>query len=212
MHDARDAEDKRLLEAGEHTQLLENYVYLVQEWVARARVRDRRAAEEVVQRVFLRLASELAAGKSYSRALPGRRLERRELDCARLRVESEGGGDAAGRLGRRGTGSVRGVGGRARPRPPGSPTSPDRDREVLDLLYREGLVAGAGRRAARDRGATPSTRRRIAATGRWRRSLQARAVDELFAEYAAAYGRGERPRAGDYLARAARRAATSSRR
>ena len=65
MHDARDAEDKRLLEAGEHTQLLENYVYLVQEWVA-IRVRDRQAAEEVAQRVFLRLASELAAGKSYS--------------------------------------------------------------------------------------------------------------------------------------------------
>jgi hypothetical protein len=32
--------------------------------------------------------------------------------------------------------------------------------------------------------------------------LQARAVDELFAQYAAAYGRGEHPRAGDYLARA----------
>ena len=61
MHDARDAEDKRLLEAGEHTQLLENYVYLVQEWVS-LRVRDRQAAEEVVQRVFLRLARELAAG------------------------------------------------------------------------------------------------------------------------------------------------------
>ncbi len=64
MHDARDAEDKRLLEAKEHTQLLENYVYLVQEWAA-VRVRDRQAADEVVQRVFLRLASELAAGKSY---------------------------------------------------------------------------------------------------------------------------------------------------
>ncbi len=64
MHDARDAEDKRLLEAKEHTQLLENYVYLVQEWVA-VRVRDRQSADEVVQRVFLRLASEFAAGKSY---------------------------------------------------------------------------------------------------------------------------------------------------
>ena len=64
MHDARDAEDKRLLEAKEHTQLLENYVYLVQEWVS-LRVRDRQAADEVVQRVFLRLASELAAGKTY---------------------------------------------------------------------------------------------------------------------------------------------------
>ena len=54
MHDARDAEDKRLLEAKEHTQLLENYVYLVQEWVA-VRVRDRQAADEIVQRVFLPL-------------------------------------------------------------------------------------------------------------------------------------------------------------
>jgi RNA polymerase sigma factor (sigma-70 family) len=65
MHDARDAEDKRLLEAGEYTRLLENYVYLVQEWVS-LRVRQPQAAEEIVQRVFLRLASELAAGKSYA--------------------------------------------------------------------------------------------------------------------------------------------------
>ena len=65
MHDARDAEDKRLLEAKEHPQLLENYVYLVQEWTA-IQVRDRQAAAEVVQRVFLRLASELDAGKCYA--------------------------------------------------------------------------------------------------------------------------------------------------
>jgi RNA polymerase sigma factor (sigma-70 family) len=65
MHDARDAEDKRLLEAGEHTQLLENYVYLVQEWVS-LRVRHRGAADEIVQRVFLRLARELARGRTYS--------------------------------------------------------------------------------------------------------------------------------------------------
>ena len=32
--------------------------------------------------------------------------------------------------------------------------------------------------------------------------MQGRAVDLLFAEYAAAYGRGERPRAADFLARA----------
>ena len=64
MHDARDAEDKRLLEAGEHTRLLENYVYLVKEWVA-ARVRDREAAAEIVQRVFLRLLRELEAGRTY---------------------------------------------------------------------------------------------------------------------------------------------------
>jgi len=33
--------------------------------------------------------------------------------------------------------------------------------------------------------------------------LQARVVDELFAEYAAAFGRGERPRASEFLERAA---------
>lgn len=65
MHDARDAEDRRLLEAGEHTRLLESYVYLVEEWVG-IRVRDRQAAEEVVQRVFERLAAELARGKTYT--------------------------------------------------------------------------------------------------------------------------------------------------
>lgn len=65
MHDARDAEDQRLLEAGEHTRLLENYVYLVEEWVG-VRVRNRAAADEVVQRVFLRLSEELARGRTYS--------------------------------------------------------------------------------------------------------------------------------------------------
>jgi RNA polymerase sigma factor (sigma-70 family) len=65
MHDARDAEDKRLLEAGEHTQLLTNYVYLVEEQVS-LRIWNRDAADEVVQRVFLRLASELAAGRTYT--------------------------------------------------------------------------------------------------------------------------------------------------
>jgi hypothetical protein len=63
-HDARDAEDSRLLEAKDH-KLLENYVYLVQEWVS-LRVRNRAAADEVVQRVFLRLASELEPGKTYN--------------------------------------------------------------------------------------------------------------------------------------------------
>ncbi len=64
MHDARDAEDKRLLEAKEHTQLLENYVYLVQEWAV-LHMRNRQAADEVAQRAFLRLWDELAAGKTY---------------------------------------------------------------------------------------------------------------------------------------------------
>src|SRR3954454_23025320 len=61
MHDARDAEDKRLLEAGEYKRLLENYVYLVRQWTL-VRLRDREAAEEVSQRVFLRLLRELRAG------------------------------------------------------------------------------------------------------------------------------------------------------
>lgn len=64
MHDARDAEDKRLLEAGEHQRLLESYVYLVREWTL-VRLRDREAADEVSQRVFLRLLRELRAGKRY---------------------------------------------------------------------------------------------------------------------------------------------------
>ncbi len=68
MHDARDAEDKRLLEVKEHTQLLENYVYLVREWVS-LRVRDRRAGDEVAQRVFLRLWKELADGRTSLLAL-----------------------------------------------------------------------------------------------------------------------------------------------
>jgi RNA polymerase sigma factor (sigma-70 family) len=64
MHDARDAEDRRLLEAGEHRRLLENYVYLVREWTL-ARLRDREAADEVSQRVFVRLLRELRAGARY---------------------------------------------------------------------------------------------------------------------------------------------------
>ena len=65
MHDARDAEDKRLLEAGQHRQLLENYVYLVQEQCF-LRLRDRDAADEVAQRIFLRLWNELRNNKRYS--------------------------------------------------------------------------------------------------------------------------------------------------
>jgi RNA polymerase sigma-70 factor (ECF subfamily) len=64
MHDARDAEDTRLLESGDHKQLLENYVYVVRERCF-VRLRDRDAADEVAQRVFLRLWKELAAGKRY---------------------------------------------------------------------------------------------------------------------------------------------------
>jgi RNA polymerase sigma-70 factor (ECF subfamily) len=65
MHDARDAEDKRLLETGEYRQLLEGYVYLVRQW-ALVRLRDRDAADEVSQRVFLRLLGELRSGRQYA--------------------------------------------------------------------------------------------------------------------------------------------------
>ena len=137
MHDARDAEDKRLLEAGEHTQLLENYVYLVQEWVS-LRVRDRAAADEIVQRVFLRLARELARGRTY--AVPYRvvvwkvvkwtvqgfewspkqdaELPENLDDLAADELEEWAGEHDLGIL---------------------ISDLPDRDREVLELVYREGL-------------------------------------------------------------------------
>src|SRR5688500_15447783 len=47
------------------------------------------------------------------------------------------------------------------------------------------------------------TRRRTGVIGRWRRySMLDRAIDALFADYAAAVARGERPRAHDYLDKA----------
>lgn len=65
MDDARDAEDTRLLEAGEHEQLLANYFWPVLErcyvWL-----RNDDAANEVAQAVFVRLLRELRGGKSYS--------------------------------------------------------------------------------------------------------------------------------------------------
>ena len=74
MHDARDAEDKRLLEAGNHRQLLENYFYLVEEW-AYVDTRDPDAADEVAQNALLRLQEELARGRSYG-GLPFRVVAR----------------------------------------------------------------------------------------------------------------------------------------
>ena len=64
MHDARDAEDKRLLEAGNHRQLLENYFYLVEEW-AFIETRNAEAADEVTQNALLRLQEELSRGRTY---------------------------------------------------------------------------------------------------------------------------------------------------
>jgi hypothetical protein len=64
MHDARDAEDKRLLEAGEHKQLLASYFRPVLE-CRYLRTRDEDAGNEVAQRVFVRLLRELHSGKRY---------------------------------------------------------------------------------------------------------------------------------------------------
>ena len=64
MHDARDAEDKRRLEAGEHKLLLATYFDVVVDrcflWL-----RDWDGANEAAQRVFVRLLAELRAGKTY---------------------------------------------------------------------------------------------------------------------------------------------------
>ena len=64
MHDARDAEDKRLLDAGEHKLLVAHYFHPVRERCF-LRLRDRDAADEAAQRVFLRLLGELGKGKRY---------------------------------------------------------------------------------------------------------------------------------------------------
>jgi DNA-directed RNA polymerase specialized sigma24 family protein len=64
MHDARDAEDKRLLDAGEHKLLVSGYFHWVRERCF-LRLRDPDAADDAAQQVFLRLLGELAAGKTY---------------------------------------------------------------------------------------------------------------------------------------------------
>jgi len=65
MHDARDVEDKRLLEAGDHKLLLAGYFHAVRE-LCFLRLRDREAADEAAQIVFLRLFNELKRDKTYS--------------------------------------------------------------------------------------------------------------------------------------------------
>ena len=65
MHDARDVEDKRLLEAGDHKLLLAGYFHAVRE-LCFLRLRDREAADEAAQTVLLRLLNELKRGKRYT--------------------------------------------------------------------------------------------------------------------------------------------------
>jgi RNA polymerase sigma factor (sigma-70 family) len=64
MHDARDAEDRRLLEAGEHKLLVESY-YAVILNRCRARVRTEGDAVDVAADVVIRLLAELKRGKAY---------------------------------------------------------------------------------------------------------------------------------------------------
>jgi RNA polymerase sigma factor (sigma-70 family) len=65
MHDARDAEDQRLLEAREHAAILRSYYETI---ILRCRFRTRSEddALECAQAVALRLLSELKRGRRYS--------------------------------------------------------------------------------------------------------------------------------------------------
>jgi RNA polymerase sigma-70 factor, ECF subfamily len=64
MHDARDAEDKRLLQEEEHKLLLSSCFHPVRERCFLA-LRNEDAADEATQRIFVRLLTELRAGKTY---------------------------------------------------------------------------------------------------------------------------------------------------
>ena len=64
MHDARDEEDRRLLEAGDYAALLRSYYETI---ILRCRVRCRREEDalECAQAVVVRVLSELKRGKRY---------------------------------------------------------------------------------------------------------------------------------------------------
>lgn len=64
MHDARDAEDTRLLEAGEIGLLLESYLGVIYDRCL-VKVRDRDQAADVAQNVYERLFGELKRGRRY---------------------------------------------------------------------------------------------------------------------------------------------------
>jgi RNA polymerase sigma factor (sigma-70 family) len=64
MHDARDAEDQRLLEAGEHKLLLAAYFTPVRDRCY-FRLGGREAGDEAAQQIFVRLLGELRKGKRY---------------------------------------------------------------------------------------------------------------------------------------------------
>src|SRR4051812_43201421 len=65
MHEAHDAEDRRLLEAGEYASLLESYYGVI---VKRCQARTRTDGEafDVASEVVIRLLAELKSGKRYA--------------------------------------------------------------------------------------------------------------------------------------------------
>jgi RNA polymerase sigma factor (sigma-70 family) len=65
MHDARDAEDTRLLAAGEHSGLVRSYYETILQR-CRARCRTEDDALECAQSVAVRLLSELKRGRRYA--------------------------------------------------------------------------------------------------------------------------------------------------
>lgn len=65
MHDARDAEDRRLLEAGEIGLLVESYLGVIYDRCL-GKLRDRERAADVAQNVYERLLRELERGRRYS--------------------------------------------------------------------------------------------------------------------------------------------------
>jgi RNA polymerase sigma factor (sigma-70 family) len=65
MHDARDAEDKRLLDAEEYARLVESYYGVIVKR-CQARIHDDGAALDTAADVVLRLLGELKRGKRYN--------------------------------------------------------------------------------------------------------------------------------------------------
>jgi RNA polymerase sigma factor (sigma-70 family) len=64
MHDARDAEDMRLIEAGEIGLLLDGYLGVIYDR-CRGKLRGSEHAEDVAHEVYLRLLDELKRGRRY---------------------------------------------------------------------------------------------------------------------------------------------------
>ena len=140
MWDERNAEDTRLLAAGDHATLLATYYEII---LGRclARLRNEADAYEVAHRVIERLIGELSRGRTYTVAVQRGRQQGRRLEGGRV-LQRRARVDAAGGLGRR------------RPRRSRTASSsrtstsrrlfaplPERTRQVLELYYRRGLEA-----------------------------------------------------------------------